>query len=286
MPSVLPDFEYDIFLSYRQKDNKGDRWVSDFVAALKDELDSTFKEEISVYFDINPLNGILETHDVDASLKDKLKCLIFIPILSRTYCDTNSFAWTHEFKAFVELAGNDKFGLKVLLPNNNFANRVLPIRIHDLDKDDIKLCESIIGGVFRGIDFVYKSAGVNRPLRAKEDNPHDNLNHTNYRDQINKVALAIKDLIESMKMPVFTGQIEDEEFHVYQIAEKKDLYVEELNDKESDISERKIKIDQISYGDIEEPKLWRLKNFVYILIVIISVFITLFFLLNNGYIVI
>ena len=38
MPSVLPGFEFDIFISYRQKDNKGDRWVSEFVDALKNEL--------------------------------------------------------------------------------------------------------------------------------------------------------------------------------------------------------------------------------------------------------
>ena len=36
---------------------------------LKGELESTFKEEISVYFDINPHDGLLETHDVDASLE-------------------------------------------------------------------------------------------------------------------------------------------------------------------------------------------------------------------------
>ena len=69
MPSVLPGFEYDIFISYRQKDNKGDRWVSEFVDALKVELESTFKDEISVYFDINPHDGLLETHDVGYRLK-------------------------------------------------------------------------------------------------------------------------------------------------------------------------------------------------------------------------
>ena len=67
--------------------------MSEFVEALKTELESTFKEEISVYFDINPHDGLLETHDVDASLKEKLKCLIFIPVISRTtsirYKNTN-----------------------------------------------------------------------------------------------------------------------------------------------------------------------------------------------------
>jgi hypothetical protein len=98
MASLLPGYEYDIFISYRQKDNKGERWVSEFVEALKTELESTFKEEISVYFDINPHDGLLETHDVNASLKEKLKCLVFIPIISQTYCDPQSFAWQHELK--------------------------------------------------------------------------------------------------------------------------------------------------------------------------------------------
>jgi len=73
MSSIIEGYNYDIFISYRQKDNKSDHWVSEFVEALKTELESTFKEEISVYFDINPHDGLLETHDVDASLKEKLK---------------------------------------------------------------------------------------------------------------------------------------------------------------------------------------------------------------------
>jgi TolB-like protein len=199
MASLLPGYEYDIFISYRQKDNKGEKWVSEFVEALKTELESTFKEEISVYFDINPHDGLLETHDVDASLKEKLKCLVFIPIISRTYCDPKSFAWEHEFKAFVEQASHDQFGLKVRLPNGNVASRVLPVRIHDLDNDDIKLYESLLGGVLRGVELIYKSAGVNRPIRSEEEKPHENLNLTIYRDQINKVANAINEIVSGLK---------------------------------------------------------------------------------------
>jgi len=201
MASLIPGFEYDIFISYRQKDNKGDRWVSEFVEALKTELESTFKEEISVYFDINPHDGLLETHDVYASLKEKLKCLVFIPIISRTYCDPKSFAWEHEFKAFAEQASQDQFGLKVKLPNGNVASRVLPVRIFDLETNDIKLCESVLGGLLRSIDFIYQSAGVNRPLRANEDHPNDNLYKTYYRDQINKVANSVKEIISAISRP-------------------------------------------------------------------------------------
>ena len=199
MASVVPGYEYDIFISYRQKDNKNDGWVTEFVNQFKGELESTFKEDVSVYFDINPHDGLLETHDVDASLKEKLKCLVFIPIISRTYCDPKSFAWEHEFKAFVEHASQDMFGLKVKLPNGNITNRVLPVRIYDLDNEDIKSVESVLGGVLRGVGFIYKSTGINRPLRSKEDNPQENLNHTNYRDQINKLAIATDEILTSLK---------------------------------------------------------------------------------------
>jgi Tfp pilus assembly protein PilF len=199
MLSIIPGYTYDIFISYRQKDNKYDGWVTEFVDNLKRELGATFKEEISVYFDIDHHDGLLETHDVDASLKEKLKCLIFIPVISRTYCDPKSFAWEHEFKAFIEQVSNDQFGLRIPLPNGNVASRVLPVRIHEPDISDIKLCESVLGGALRGIDFIYRSAGVNRPLRASEDRPLDNLNKVYYRDQINKVANAIDELIGSLK---------------------------------------------------------------------------------------
>jgi len=136
---------------------------------------------------------------VDESLKEKLKSLIFIPIISRTYCDPKSFAWEHEFKAFVEQASHDQFGLKVKLPNGNVASRVLPVRIYDLSPEDIEACETVIGGVLRSIEFIYAEPGVNRPLRANEDNPNDNLNHTTYRNQINKVANSIQDILQGLK---------------------------------------------------------------------------------------
>ena len=207
MPSIIPGYNYDIFISYRQKDNKGDRWVSEFVEALKTELESTFKEEISVYFDINPHDGLLDTHDVDASLKDKLKCVIFIPIISRTYCDPKSFAWEQEFKAFVEQASGDQFGLKIKLPNGNVANRVLPVRIHDLDVADIKQCESVLGGVIRGIEFIYKEPGVNKPLTS-DDDEKKNLNNTKYGIQINKTANAIKEIVQGLKSEPASAVIE------------------------------------------------------------------------------
>ena len=214
MPSIIPGYEYDIFISYRQNDNKRDGWVTEFVETLKDELEATVKDKLSIYFDENPHDGLLETHDVDDSLAKKLKCLIFIPIISKTYCDPNSFAWTNEFLTFNKLANSDEYGLKVTLPNGNTASRVLPIRIHDISEDDKQLVENEIG-FLRSIDFVYSSAGVNRPLRSNEDDPSANVNKTFYRDQINKVANSVEEIIEGIKgssktseqpKPVATGE--------------------------------------------------------------------------------
>lgn len=199
MPSILPHFEYDIFISYRHNDNQ-DGWVTDFVQNLEKELRGTLKDTVTIYFDQNPHDGLLETHNVDKSLEGKLKCLIFIPIISQTYCDPKSFAWQHEFVAFNTLVKQDQFGRDIKLNNGNVASRILPIKIHDLDLEDKSIVESEIGGVLRAIEFIYKEAGVNRPLKST-DNKTDNQNKTDYRNQINKVANAIKEVVTSLKSP-------------------------------------------------------------------------------------
>jgi adenylate cyclase len=197
MASSLPSFEYDIFISYRHNDNKSG-WVTEFVNALQEELGSTIKETLTIYFDKNPLDGLRENDNVDKSLERKLKCLVFVPILSQTYCDPKSFAWQHEFVAFNELAKQDQFGRDIELSNGNVASRILPIKVHQLDVEDTTAIEKEIGGALRGIEFIYKSGGVNRPLNAKDDEvrlPGKIL----YRDQVNKVANAIKEIFYALK---------------------------------------------------------------------------------------
>jgi TolB-like protein len=201
MPSLLPDYEYDIFISYRQKDNKVDGWVTSFVADLKAELDATLKNPVSVYVDDNPHDGPLETHQVGASLDRKLKCLIFIPIVPQTYCDPDSYAWQSEFLPFLKQAAEDPIGLNVTLANGNVASRVLPVQIHDLDAGDRGLLEKALGGPMRAVPFVYASPGVNRPLRAHEEHAESNKHRLIYRDQVNKVANAIKEVTTAALHP-------------------------------------------------------------------------------------
>jgi len=277
MASLIPGYEYDIFISYRQKDNKYDGWVTEFVDNLKRELESMFKDKISLYFDINPSDYLLESHDVDASLKDKLKCLIFVPIISRTYCDPKAFAWENELKAFVNLASADQFGFKVKLSGGNVANRVLPIRIHDLDSADTRLFESVVGGVMRSIDFVYKETGVNRQLRAKDDDLSKSQGQILYRDQINKVSLAIREIIESMKSP---GSLDRE---IQKEILVKEIKVEETVEKEIIKLKKGIQADKI---ESEKEKRFALLRNPRIIIpgimVIIAILVTLIFLLNRN----
>jgi TolB-like protein/Tfp pilus assembly protein PilF len=192
MASIIPGYEYDIFISYRHNDNRSG-WVTEFVAALEEELAATVKEPISVYFDTNPHDGLLETHNVGKSLEGKLKCLIFIPVISQTYCDSNCFAWQKEFLVFNKMANEDQFGKDIRLANGNVTSRILPVKIHNLDREDTTLLENELGSMLRCIDFIYTEAGVNRPLRPNDD-PKQNLNKTQYRNQVNKLANAVKEI--------------------------------------------------------------------------------------------
>ena len=199
MPSLVSGYEYDVFISYRQNDNRSG-WVTQFVEHLREELAATIKDPVNIYFDENPHDGLLDTHHVDKSLEGKLKCVIFIPVLSHTYCDPKSFAWNNEFLAFSQLAKADALGLDVRLINRNVASRILPVQIHDLDPQDQKLFEGETGGQLRSIDFIFRSQGVNRPLNS-EDSRVENLSKTISRDQINKTANAVEQILKSLVVP-------------------------------------------------------------------------------------
>ncbi len=200
MPSILKEYEYDIFVSYRQNDNKYDNWVSEFVEKLRQELNATIKDKLSIYFDANPVDGLKETHLVGESLSSKIKSVIFIPIVSQTYCDTSSFAWQHEFQAFNRESEHDKLGRRIPLSNGNFASRILPVRIHEIDKEDVKLLEAELSGIMRSIDFIYRESGVNRPLRPVDDELGGGATGILYRNQINKLANAIKEIVQGVKL--------------------------------------------------------------------------------------
>ncbi len=198
--SILPGYDYDIHISYRYNDNKYDGWVSEFVEKLNQELGATLKDKLSIFFDKNPEERREGIKLEDGSDSHKIKSLIFIPIISQTYCDVNSPVWKNEFRTFQEEIKNDNIGSNIKLTNGNMASRVIPTRIHDIDTEDVKLLESQLAGSLRSIDFIYREEGVNRPLRPVDDDKQVNSLRPMYRNQINKLANAIKEIIAGIKL--------------------------------------------------------------------------------------
>lgn len=209
MPAIIPGYEYDIFISYRHNDNAYDGWVSEFVEKLRKELVATVKDKLTVFFDENPEDGIMESHIVDHTIVSKIKALILIPIISQTYCDTHGFAWNNEFLLFNKTALDDPYGREIKLRNGNVVSRILPVKIHEIEKEDCLLLESVLQGFLRSIDFIYHAQGVNRPLRPKDDDRQDNSNNTIYRNQINKVANAIKEIVNGVRNLELKSQVAD-----------------------------------------------------------------------------
>jgi hypothetical protein len=199
MAALLPEFEYDIFISYRHNDNLFDGWVTEFVERLQDELAATVKERLTIYFDKDVRDGLGDNQLVGPSLEHRLRSFILIPLISQTYCQTERFSWQHEFMPFLREAQHSRLGLDLRLPSGNVGSRILPVRIHNLDLVDEQLLEKTMGRQLRTIDFVYQELGVNRPLRPEDGERSHAPNGLLYRNQINKVANAIKELIAAVR---------------------------------------------------------------------------------------
>jgi hypothetical protein len=76
----------------------------------------------------------------------------------------NCYAWQFELVPFNKMAAEDHFGKEIKLRGGNYASRILPIRIHDLEPEDIELFQQETGSVLRAMDFVFKTAqGVTAP---------------------------------------------------------------------------------------------------------------------------
>jgi hypothetical protein len=201
----LADYDYDIHISYRHNDNKYDGWVSEFVEKLNQELGATLKDKLTIYYDKNP-------EEKGSQQEQKIKSLIFIPVISQTYCDINSPVWKNEFTIFQNEILRDNIGSSIKLSNGNTASRIIPIKIHDIDTEDVRLLESELSGALRSIDFIYREEGVNRPLRPVDDDKPATILRPMYRNQINKVANAVKEIITGIKQNQVSTPIESSSY--------------------------------------------------------------------------
>lgn len=196
--AVLPKFENDIYISFRHNHTILE-WVEEFVAKLKQELEATSKDDLNIYFLKQVGEGGADAPEFDDERIPNLKSLVFIPIISHTYCDAKNYCWQKEFLEFKEMANSDEIGLNIDLASGATVSRVLPVKIHNIDGDDIRMIENELVGNMRSVDFIYDGEeGVNRPLSAQDDQASPG-NSLLYRNQINKTANAISELIKSIK---------------------------------------------------------------------------------------
>ncbi len=198
--SIVPGFDCDIYVSYRFNDNKYDGWVNEFVDKLTQELSATLKDKLSIYFDKSPEEDRKPLYQENTLVPRQVKSLIFIPIISQTYCDTSSLVWKEEFRGFQTGAKNDRFGASIKLGSGNIASRIIPVKIHDIDSEDTKLLETELSGGLRSVDFIYREDGVNRPLHPADDEKFATPQRPLYRNQVNKLANLIKDIISGIKL--------------------------------------------------------------------------------------
>ncbi len=204
--TLSPDYDSDIHVSFRLNDNKYDGWVTEFVEKLNQELAATLKDKLTIYFDRNLDETRIQSKD------NPNKSLIFIPVISQTYCDVQSPVWINEFSAFQELVKTDSLGTSIRLPSGIYSSRVIPVKIHEIDKDDVRLLESSLAGDLRSVDFIYREDGVNRPLRPVDDDKAGSHLRPMYRNQINKLANTIKELALGIKQQLRSAPAETAEF--------------------------------------------------------------------------
>ncbi len=208
--SLQPGYDADIYISYRANDNQYDGWVTEFASKLERELGATVKDKLTIWFDKSAESLYAQGAQPSESEARYRRSLIFIPIISQTYCDPASLTWQLEFKGFQSASAGDAIGPVVTLGNGTQVSRVLPVRIHDIDAEDIRLLEQEVNGGLRSIDFIYRDTGVNRPLRPLDDEKSTDGGRPMYRNQINKLANAIKDIVQGIKnkdkaVPVDSG---------------------------------------------------------------------------------
>jgi len=73
MASLIPGYEYDIFISYRHQDNNYGGWVTEFVANLKKAW-GDFKNDVYNPHDKSKEKGLLIHFQPNARETHEMKC--------------------------------------------------------------------------------------------------------------------------------------------------------------------------------------------------------------------
>lgn len=199
MSSIIPNYNFDIYVSYRYNDAIFE-WVQEFIVNLEHELAAILRDKLTVHFNVKGISSELDEEEAEKVIAQNLKTLIFIPIISHGYCDVKKFYWKKEFMKFKELALSDNFGLNIPIKSGYSLSRIIPVRINEINRDELLLLEQEVGDYMRSVDFIYDTLeGVNRPLRFKDDDMLFRKNTSLYRNQINKTANVISEIIKGIQ---------------------------------------------------------------------------------------
>jgi hypothetical protein len=81
---IVPGFKYDLFVSYAHRNDRPWNWVSDFVATLKDELESKSRD-FKIWWD----PGLRTGEDFNRAIAGAIsESAIFLSVLSTAYGDS------------------------------------------------------------------------------------------------------------------------------------------------------------------------------------------------------
>ncbi|MDH5399560.1 MAG: hypothetical protein OEX02_15530 [Cyclobacteriaceae bacterium] len=189
MPTSIPGFKYDVVISYCQKDNIYNGWVSEFANNLTWELRKIYGPKFSVCL-----------RDPNLPYENRhQKSLVFIPVMSHRYCNPQGKEWISEFKKFVDDANGDDYGIELAREGKTAVHRVVPILINKLEDSKLALLEKETDSDIKPIELIYQSSVIDRPLMPSDQPPKNECN-TIYANQLKKVARAVELVIETMKL--------------------------------------------------------------------------------------
>lgn len=187
MSALTSAYKYDIYISYRRNEQIFE-WTKEFVNILKTEIEQIIKQPISIFLE----NGL------DYS-PENVNSVLFIPIISNSYCVINKDNWINEFQYFKNSAINDSLGFLLPFQGNNLLNRILPIKINSISDSEYYVLEGEMDGRLKSIDFIFDAIeGVSRPLRPNDDVTFK-IGTLLYRNQIIKTANIIAELLLTAK---------------------------------------------------------------------------------------
>jgi hypothetical protein len=124
---------------------------------------------------------------------------------------------------------------------------------------------------------------VNRQLRSKDDDIIKNPGQILYRDQINKVALAVKDIIESMKSPAAIDKVKEKDIQAEERVGKKVIVPEKPDLAEKSETIGKLTSDKPKLDKEKKSGRSQVKSKIIVpgIVIVLAIFIAGFLILNH-----